>query len=255
VPLTDSGRKTAKIVVGSIPRCTPASVRTCDLCVRKTADIDIRDVADDTSIYQPSAHLEAASTGLVGMDRQRLRGLRPFPCPPSWKCCAAPAVSSASCAMRAASNGVSPRSVGRGSPPACRHGAGRAPSGKGSCCTRVRLRRLAAGWHRPGRGAMQITQKRLAACRHFYAASRWLEFLTFAARFLAVSSDGPWRGSVGMAEEEERQGPCPTKTTARSAVSPSIPAFGELPKPSVDSWLALRASLRAAANDNKPRRR
>ena len=39
-------------------------MRTCDLCVRKTADINIRDVADDTSIYQPSAHLEAAATVL-----------------------------------------------------------------------------------------------------------------------------------------------------------------------------------------------
>jgi hypothetical protein len=72
VPLTDSGRKTARIVVGSVPRCTPAKVRTCDLCVRKTADINIRDVADDTSIYQPSAHLEAAGTGLgwIGEDSE-----------------------------------------------------------------------------------------------------------------------------------------------------------------------------------------
>src|SRR5229473_7620159 len=81
VPLTDAGRKTARIV-GSVPRCTPAKVRTCDLCVRKTADINIRDVADDTSIYQPSAHLEAAGTGL-GWIGKELRGLRPFSCPPA----------------------------------------------------------------------------------------------------------------------------------------------------------------------------
>lgn len=47
-------------------------MRTCDLCVRKTADINIRDVADDASIYQPSAHLEAAGTGLgwIGEDSE-----------------------------------------------------------------------------------------------------------------------------------------------------------------------------------------
>jgi hypothetical protein len=39
---------------------------------RKTADINIRDVADDTSIYQPSGHLEAAGTGLgwIGEDSE-----------------------------------------------------------------------------------------------------------------------------------------------------------------------------------------
>ena len=47
-----------------------------------------------------------------------------------------------------------------------------------------------------------------------------------------------------MAEEEERQGPCPTNDNGSLSGEPSIPAFGELPKPSVDSWLALRASLR-----------
>ena len=47
-------------------------MRTCDLYVRKTADINIRDVADDTSIYQPSAHLEAAGIGLgwIGEDSE-----------------------------------------------------------------------------------------------------------------------------------------------------------------------------------------
>jgi hypothetical protein len=58
------------IVVDSVPSCTPGKIRTCDLCVRKTADINIRDVADDTRIYQPSAHLEAAGSGLgwIGED-------------------------------------------------------------------------------------------------------------------------------------------------------------------------------------------
>jgi hypothetical protein len=104
--------QTARIVVGSVPRCTPAKVRTCDLSVRKTADINIRDVADDTSIYQPSAHIEAAGTGLgrIGEDseayvRSHVRQLEVL---------RRAGRSSASCAMRAASNGVSPRSAGRG---------------------------------------------------------------------------------------------------------------------------------------------
>ena len=103
------------IVVDSVPSCTPGKIRTCDLCLRKTADTNIRDVTDDTSIYCPSAYLEAARTGVgrIGGDPE---GLRPaVPMSASWKCCAALAVSSASCAMRAASDGVSAENAGRGS--------------------------------------------------------------------------------------------------------------------------------------------
>ena len=147
MPLTDSGPKTAGIVVGSVPRCTPAKVRTCDLCVRKTADTNIRDVTDDTSIYRPSAYLEAARTGVgrIGGDPEVY--VRPFPCPPVGSVAAAARVE---CIMRNACGiGVSAGNAGRGCgrdlcPQAFRHGVGPAPSGKGSRRSRARLRRLAA---------------------------------------------------------------------------------------------------------------
>ena len=97
--------------IALVPSCTPGKIRTCDICLRKTRDTNIRDVTDDTSIYRPSAYLEAARTGVgrIGGDPEvyvhshvrQLEVLRPL------------AVSSASCAMRAASNGVSAGNAGR----------------------------------------------------------------------------------------------------------------------------------------------
>jgi hypothetical protein len=50
--------------IALVPSCTPGKIRTCDICLRKTRDTNIRDVTDDTSIYRPSAYLEAARTGV-----------------------------------------------------------------------------------------------------------------------------------------------------------------------------------------------